>query len=54
MLWATHLIDEVDAEGRVIVLHQGRILAQGAVAEVITAARAASMREAFAKLTQES
>ncbi|HEX7969687.1 MAG TPA: ATP-binding cassette domain-containing protein, partial [Stellaceae bacterium] len=28
-LWATHLIDEVDPEGQVIVLHRGRVLAQG-------------------------
>src|SRR6516225_8554801 len=30
-LWATHLIDEVDADGKVIVLHRGRVLAQGVV-----------------------
>jgi ABC-2 type transport system ATP-binding protein len=52
-LWATHLIDEVDADGQVIVLHRGRILAKGAVAEVIEAARSASMRDAFGKLTRE-
>jgi ABC-2 type transport system ATP-binding protein len=29
VLWATHLIDEADAESRVIVLHHGRVLADG-------------------------
>jgi ABC-2 type transport system ATP-binding protein len=52
VLWATHLIDEVDAEGRVIVLHQGRVLAQGPVAEVTAAAGASSMRAAFDTLTR--
>jgi ABC-2 type transport system ATP-binding protein len=52
VLWATHLIDEVDPEGQVIVLHQGRILAQGAVAEVIAATGASSMRGAFDALTK--
>jgi ABC-2 type transport system ATP-binding protein len=50
-LWATHLIDEVDPAARVIVLHRGRILAEGPVPEVIRRANAASMREAFDKLT---
>ena len=52
-LWATHLIDEVDSEARVIVLHRGRILAEGAVPEVIRRSNAASIREAFDKLTGE-
>ena len=52
-LWATHLIDEVDSEARVIVLHRGRILAEGPVPEVIRGAHASSMREAFDKLTGE-
>jgi ABC-2 type transport system ATP-binding protein len=53
VLWATHLIDEVDPEARVIVLHRGRILADGPVPEVIRGAHASSMREAFDQLTGE-
>ncbi|HWF97708.1 MAG TPA: ABC transporter ATP-binding protein [Steroidobacteraceae bacterium] len=53
VLWATHLIDEVDSEARVIVLHKGRILAKGPVPEVIRQADAASIREAFDRLTGE-
>jgi ABC-2 type transport system ATP-binding protein len=52
-LWATHLIDEVDAAGQVVVLHRGRVLAHGDVADVIRDARASSMRGAFDALTQE-
>ena len=52
-LWATHLIDEVDDEARVIVLHRGQVLAEGPVPEVIRRANATSMREAFDKLTGE-
>jgi ABC-2 type transport system ATP-binding protein len=52
-LWATHLIDEVDSEARVIVLHRGRILAEGPVPQVISRANASSMREAFDNLTGE-
>ncbi len=29
VLWATHLIDEADADSKIIVLHQGKVLAQG-------------------------
>lgn len=51
--WATHLIDEVDPEGRVVILHQGRILEQGPVAEVVARAGANSLRAAFDRLTGE-
>ena len=53
VLWATHLIDEVDSAANVIVLHKGRILAKGPVPDVIRQANAASIREAFDKLTGE-
>jgi ABC-2 type transport system ATP-binding protein len=53
VLWATHLIDEVDSAARVIVLHRGRILSQGAVPDVIQRANAASIRDAFDHLTGE-
>jgi ABC-2 type transport system ATP-binding protein len=53
VLWATHLIDEVDSAARVIVLHRGRILAEGPVPDVIRSANASSIREAFDNLTGE-
>jgi ABC-2 type transport system ATP-binding protein len=52
VLWATHLIDEVDPIGQVVVLHQGRVLAAGPVAEVIAATKTHSMRDAFDALTR--
>jgi ABC-2 type transport system ATP-binding protein len=47
VLWATHLIDEVGDDARVIVLHRGRVLADGRAPDVAAAAGAASIRAAF-------
>jgi ABC-2 type transport system ATP-binding protein len=51
VLWATHLIDEIDDRARVIVLHRGHVRALGGVAEVCASAGAATLREAFDRLT---
>ena len=51
VLWATHLIDEVGGHDRVVVLHEGRVLAFGGVADVIRGAGAATIIEAFTTLT---
>jgi ABC-2 type transport system ATP-binding protein len=51
VLWATHLIDEVGADDTVVVLHEGRIRAQGRVADVTAAAGARDIRDAFDRLT---
>jgi ABC-2 type transport system ATP-binding protein len=53
VLWATHLIDEISDGDDVIVLHRGRILAQGSVASITNAAQARDIREAFTRLTQD-
>lgn len=53
VLWATHLIDEADADARVVVLHRGKVLADGPMPEVVRDAKANSMREAFDILTGE-
>jgi ABC-2 type transport system ATP-binding protein len=52
VLWATHLIDEVGADARVIVLHKGRVLAEGRVDEVVAASGTGSIRAAFDALVQ--
>jgi ABC-2 type transport system ATP-binding protein len=52
VLWATHLIDEVAEDDSVVVLHQGRVRAQGGLAEVLAQTGAADIGAAFAKLTQ--
>jgi ABC-2 type transport system ATP-binding protein len=52
-LWATHLIDEVEDDDDVVVLHRGKVLAQGAVRRVLAAADAQDIRTAFIRLTQD-
>ncbi len=52
VLWATHLIDEVVPEARVIVLHHGQVLADGP-RTTITAAHQGDIGAAFATLTHE-
>ena len=52
VLWATHLIDEVAEDDSVVVLHQGRVRADGTLSEVLRRAGAGSIGEAFAKLTE--
>jgi ABC-2 type transport system ATP-binding protein len=53
VLWATHLIDEAAEDDDVIVLHHGRVLAQGPVARVVSDSGAADLRTAFTRLTHE-
>jgi ABC-2 type transport system ATP-binding protein len=48
VLWVTHLLDEVIAEDAVVVLHRGRVLATGNVADITGAA---GMRSTFIGLT---
>jgi len=51
VLWATHLVDEVRDGDAVVVLHQGRVVAQGSAREVAAAASAADLVSAFSRLT---
>ncbi len=51
VLWTTHLIDEVEPNDQVIVLHQGRVLADGIAADIVAAQEADSIGGAFEKLT---
>ncbi len=52
VLWATHLIDEVQPQSQVIVLHRGRVLAEGPRERVVAEAGAGDIREAFSRLTR--
>ncbi|MDR6950809.1 ABC-2 type transport system ATP-binding protein [Ancylobacter sp. 3268] len=54
VLWATHIIEEIEAGDRIVVLHQGRVRAQGAHAEVLAAGRAPDIPAAFLALTSAS
>lgn len=51
VLWATHLLDEVEPNDSVVVLHKGRVLAAGESGGVAAAAGARKIRSAFTKLT---
>lgn len=52
VLWASHLIDEIYPQDRIIVLDKGRIKAQGTVDDVLAATATASIKDAFYVLTQ--
>jgi ABC-2 type transport system ATP-binding protein len=51
VLWATHLVEEADAADRVVVLHQGRLLADGTPAAVTAALGGGGLEEAFIRAT---
>jgi len=51
VLWATHLIDEASVGDDVVVLHKGRVLAHGAIGEVVGGSGGADLRDAFNRLT---
>lgn len=54
VLWATHLIDEVETSDDVVILHRGRLLDKGNVGEVTAHAGAPDIGAAFARLTAAS
>jgi ABC-2 type transport system ATP-binding protein len=54
VLWATHLIDEVTEEARVLVLRAGSLLADCTVPELLSRTGAANVAGAFATLTDEA
>ncbi|TWT10675.1 ABC transporter ATP-binding protein [Reyranella sp. CPCC 100927] len=51
LLWATHLIDEITAGDQVVILHRGRVLADGPVEDVVRQAGADNIRDAFTRMT---
>ncbi|MCB1774240.1 MAG: ATP-binding cassette domain-containing protein [Gammaproteobacteria bacterium] len=52
VLWATHLVEEAEPADRVIVMHQGRKLAEGAPAKLVTDSGAGSLAAAFLSMTK--
>lgn len=54
VLWATHLLDEVRTVDRLVVLHKGRVLAEGPVPEVLARANAQDVQTAFTNLINRS
>lgn len=51
VLWATHLLDEVCAKGRAVVLHHGEVLADGSPADVAADTATEDLAAAFRHLT---
>lgn len=47
VLWATHLIDEVDRSDALLVLHQGALLAEGLVSDILAQTDTDSVEAAF-------
>ena len=51
VLWATHLVEEAEAADRVLVLHRGRLLADGTPAAVTATLGGATLEQAFIHAT---
>ena len=51
--WATHLIDEVDESDKLVVLADGKLVANATVTEVIAATATKNIGEAFARLSRK-
>ena len=53
VLWATHLVDEVEAADRVIILHRGKVLEEGGPSEIAARSGAPGVAEAFLAMTSD-
>ena len=51
ILWATHLVDEAEAADRVVVLHRGRVVGEGAPQALIERTGEDRLHDAFVALT---
>lgn len=51
VLWTTHLIDEIDGDDRVVILHHGKVLANGRAGDIVAQHAAADIGAAFARIT---
>lgn len=52
VLWATHLLDEITGTDSLVVLHHGRVLANGSVAEILGGIGAADLATCFRRMTE--
>lgn len=50
-LWATHIVSEVESADDIVVLDKGRIVGRGNPASLLAATGAASLEQAYFKLT---
>jgi len=54
VLWATHIIEEIAPGDRVVVLHRGRVRADGTYEDILAQADAVELGAAFLKLVGNS
>jgi ABC-2 type transport system ATP-binding protein len=54
VLWATHLVDEIADGDDVVILHEGRVLAHGAVERILRETGASDIRAAFTQMTRHA
>ncbi|MCB1859284.1 MAG: ATP-binding cassette domain-containing protein [Gammaproteobacteria bacterium] len=52
VLWATHLVDEVQPTDKLVVLHGGRVMAIGSAAQVMEDTGSETVHQAFSRLTR--
>jgi ABC-2 type transport system ATP-binding protein len=52
VLWTTHLLDEIEPDDNLLILHRGKPLADGIVRDVVAASGKPDLRSAFALLTE--
>ncbi len=50
VLWATHLIDEIDKGENVVIIDKGRVLESGDVSRIVRKSKTKNIRDAFNKL----
>ena len=50
VLWATHLIDEIDKGEKVIIIDKGKVLESGDVSKIVRKTKTKNIRDAFNKL----
>ena len=51
VLWATHLVDEVERADRLVILHRGRVLESGLPGDIVARNGAPDLGEAFLAMT---
>ena len=51
VLWATHLMDEIETDDTVVVLHQGKVIETGSPGEIASRQKTATLKDAFNALT---
>ena len=50
VLWATHLIDEIDKGEKVIIIHKGQVIESGDVSKIVKKTKTKNIRDGFNKL----